>query len=99
MAMDDDKNQPQNQPQNTGSVVREIERPGKNYATEQEVKVSEELETIGVKAVSDKPEIQPVNEQIGVKFPSEMVPVQNPSHSTVVSIQRLIDDRKKVGPE
>lgn len=77
MAMDEaqkTQNPPQVQPQNPGSIVREVERPVSDYASEKSPEISEELQKI-VETTPDKPQIDKVNEQMGVKPSLESVSI------------------------
>lgn len=82
--MDEQKKLPQNQPQNPGSVVREIERPVSDYATEKTPQISEELKSIGIESSSENPKVDKANEQIGVKVSLESTPVPTQPNSNLV---------------
>jgi hypothetical protein len=55
-----------------GATVSEIIKP-----SEEEVKVEEELRNVGVVANTDKPKLDKIHEQIGVKASLESTPVES----------------------
>ncbi len=92
--MDEQKKLPQNQPQNPGSVVREIERPVSDYATEKTPQISEELKSIGIESSSDNPQVDKANEQMGVKPSLESVIVPTTPNSSLV-LPKAIELKKE----
>jgi len=62
-----------------GSAFSEIVKP-----SEQEVKVEEELKNVGIVANSDKPKLDEIHEQIGVKHSAESTPVPQTSSNKIV---------------
>ena len=62
-----------------GTAFSEVIKP-----SEEEIKVEHELKEVGVSANSDKPKLDEVHEQIGVKHSQENAPVPSAPSTTIV---------------
>lgn len=91
--MDDDKKQAQNQLQIVPSVTRGVERSVAEYSTEKEIQLSDDLKKLGLEAVNDRPQIEPVHEEIGVKNSLETTPLTSQPSKVQLPV---IDEAKLV---